>query len=71
MVLKTKLILNSFQAEDAANQAAEVKMKKYTTTHNMTTSPKVKFFIGNQSISCKHEKIQITTNYPKAIFTNS
>ena len=32
-----KFIKSHEKAEDAANQAAEVKMKKYTTTHNMTT----------------------------------
>ena len=43
-----KFIKSHDKAEDPANQAAEVKMKKYSSTHDMNTSPNnVKLFIAS------------------------
>ena len=44
-----KFIKSHSKAEEPANQAANVKMKKYTSTHNMNTPPtsNVKFFIAS------------------------
>ena len=44
-----KFIKSHSKAEEPANQAANVKMKKYTSTHNMNTPPtsNVNFFIAS------------------------
>ena len=34
------------KAEDVANQAVEIKMKKYQSTHDMSNQPNIKFFIA-------------------------
>ena len=45
----SKIHKSHSKAEEPANQAANVKMKKYTSTHNMNTPPtsNVKFFIAS------------------------
>ena len=42
----SKYIKSHDKAEDAANQAADIKMKKYMSTHNMTNKPNIKFVIA-------------------------